>query len=96
MRALVEISEYQRSTELLIPKLSFQRLVRELVNELRIERQMATPLQMESQALVALQEASEQYLLGLMEDSLLCAHHGRRITIMDKDMKLSQRLRNWH
>eukprot|EP00804_Cyclotella_cryptica_P003870 CCRYP_015750-RB/>CCRYP_015750-RB protein AED:0.36 eAED:0.30 QI:0/-1/0/1/-1/0/1/0/57 len=44
-------------------------------------------------ALAASQEASEAYLIGLMEDTNLCAIHARRVTIMPKDMQLSRRIR---
>ena len=47
-------------------------------------------------AIEALQEASEAYLVGLFEDTNLCAIHAKRVTIMSKDMKLSCRLRGEH
>eukprot|EP00804_Cyclotella_cryptica_P023443 CCRYP_012108-RB/>CCRYP_012108-RB protein AED:0.36 eAED:0.30 QI:0/-1/0/1/-1/0/1/0/57 len=44
-------------------------------------------------ALAASQEASEAYLIGLVEDTNLCAIHARRVTIMPKDMQLSRQIR---
>ncbi len=85
--ALREIRRYQKSTELLIRKLPFQRLVRE------IAAGVSNDLRFQSLAILALQEASEAYLVGLMEDANLCAMHARRVTIMRKDMQLARRLR---
>jgi histone H3 len=85
--ALREIRRYQKSTELLIRKLPFQRLVREIAQDEGLN------LRFTSGALLALHEASEGYLVGLMEDTNLCAMHAGRITIMRKDMQLARRLR---
>ena len=85
--ALREIRRYQKSTELLIRKLPFQRLVRE------IAAGVSNDLRFQSSAILALQEAAEAYIVGLMEDANLCAMHARRVTIMRKDMQLARRLR---
>ena len=85
--ALREIRKYQKSTELLIRKLPFQRLVREVAQEFKSD------LRFQSSAVLALQEASESYLVGLFEDTNLCAIHAKRVTIMPKDMQLARRLR---
>lgn len=85
--ALREIRKYQKSTELLIRKLPFQRLVREIVQDLRND------LRMTSISFEVLQEASEAYLVGLLEDTNLCAIHAKRATIMAKDMQLARRIR---
>lgn len=85
--ALREIRRYQKSTELLIRKLPFQRLIREVAQEFRVD------LRFQSTALLALQEASEAYLIGLFEDTNLCAIHAKRVTIMPKDMQLARRIR---
>ena len=85
--ALREIRRYQKSTELLIRKLPFQRLVREIAQDEGLN------LRFTSAALLALHEASEGCLIGLMEDTNLCAMHAGRITIMRKDMQLARRLR---
>lgn len=86
--ALREIRKYQRSTELLIPKLSFARLVREISNTVAPE-----PFRWTGTALLALQEATEDTLVHLFEDTNLCAIHARRVTIMCKDMQLARRIR---
>jgi len=72
--ALREICRYQKSTELLIPKLPFQRLVREIAQDFK------TDLRFQSSAFMALQEAGEAYLVGLFEDTNLCAIHAKRVT----------------
>jgi histone H3 len=80
--ALREIRRYQKSTNLLIRKLPFQRLVREVVQDMN-----NTGLRMQSHAIMALQEASEAYLTALFIDTNLCAIHAKRVTIMPKDMQ---------
>ena len=85
--ALREIRKFQKSTDLLIRKLPFQRVVRE------IAQQFKSDLRFQSQAVLALQEACEAYLVGLFEDTNLCAIHAKRVTIMPKDMQLARRIR---
>merc|ERR1712238_276226 len=85
--ALREIRRYQKSTELLIRKLPFQRLVRDIAQDFK------TDLRFQSAAIGALQEASEAYLVGLFEDTNLCAIHSKRVTIMPKDIQLARRIR---
>ena len=82
--ALQEIKRYQKSTELLIRKLPFQRLVRELAQDLG-----KVNIRFQSEAIMALQEASEAYLVGLLEDANLCTVHAKRVTIMPKDIQLA-------
>ena len=78
--ALREIRKFQKSTDLLIRKLPFQRLVREVASEHFFD------IRFQSSAILALQEASEAYLVNLFEDTNLCAIHAKRVTIMPKDM----------
>jgi len=85
--ALREIRKYQKSTELLIRKLPFQRLVREIAQEFRTDNKF------QSTALLCLQEAAEAYLVGLFEDTMLCAIHAKRVTIQPKDVQLARRIR---
>lgn len=87
MRALREIRKYQKGTELLIKKLPFQRLVREIASY------CANGLRFQSAAIGALQEAAEAYLVGLFEDTNLCAIHAKRVTISPQDMQLARRIR---
>ena len=72
---------------MLIKKLPFQRLVREIAQEYKSD------LRFQSTAVVALQEAAEAYMVGLFEDTNLCAIHAKRITIMPKDVQLARRIR---
>jgi histone H3 len=85
--ALREIRRYQKSTEPLLRKLPFQLLVREIAQELKGD------LRFQSSAIDALRQASEAYLVGLFEDSNLCAIHAKRVTIMPKDIKLARCIR---
>ena len=85
--ALREIKRYQKSTDMLIPRAPFSRLVREICGGIDNE------LRFQEQTMVALQEASEAYLVGLMEDSALCAIHAKRQTIQKADMTLAKRIR---
>jgi histone H3 len=85
--ALREIRRYQKSTETLIRKLPFQRLVREIAMEIK------TDLRFQGSAVLALQEASEAYLVKVFEDTNLCAIHAKRQTVMPKDMQLALRIR---
>lgn len=85
--ALREIRRFQKSTDLLIRKLPFQRLVREVAEG------VAKDLRFQSTALLALQEAAEAFLVGLFEDTNLCAIHAKRVTIKPSDMKLARRIR---
>ena len=85
--ALREIRKYQKTTDLLLKKAPFQRLVREVSQDYKAD------LRFQSSAVMALQEASEAYLVGLFEDTNLCAIHARRVTIMPKDMQLARRIR---
>ena len=92
--ALKQIRQYQKSTELLIRKLPFQRLVREIASDSEvIKSPLCGKVRFQSAAIMALQEATEAYLVGLFEDSNLCAIHARRVTIMPKDIQLARRIR---
>ncbi|CEP63920.1 centromeric DNA-binding histone H3-like protein CSE4 LALA0_S09e05468g [Lachancea lanzarotensis] len=88
--ALQEIRKYQRSTDLLISKMPFARLVKEVTDQFTTEEQQ---LRWQTMAIMALQEASEAYLVGLLEHTNLLALHAKRITIMRKDMQLARRIR---
>ena len=88
--ALREIRRYQKSTELLLRKQPFQRLVREITQDYQ---RPGDNLRWTSDALLAMQEASEAYLVGLFEDANLCAIHARRVTIFQKDIGLARRIR---
>ena len=85
--ALREIRRYQKSTELLIRKLSFNCLVREIAQDIKTE------LRFQREAVAALQEAAEAYLVGLFEDRNLCAIHAKHVMIMPKDIQLARHIR---
>jgi histone H3 len=98
--ALREIRRYQKTTDLLIKKLPFQRLVREITEYCTwkpVANGLGPPLDREyrfqSSAILALQEAAEAYLIGLFEDTNLLAIHAKRVTISCKDMQLARRIR---
>ena len=89
VKALQEIRQYQKTTNLLIRRLPFARVVKEIANQF-------APAQINrwtSDALEALQEACEAYLVTLFEDALLCAIHAKRVTIMVRDIHLTKRIR---
>ena len=85
--ALREIKKYQKAMTMMLPRAPFQRLVKS------ISQSYDTDLRFQSQALLALQEAAEAYVVSLFEDTQLCAIHAKRQTIMKKDMELARRIR---
>ena len=85
--ALREIKIYQKSTEPLLRKLPFQRIVR------AVTRQYKEDFRWQSGAIACLQEATETYLIGLFEDTNLLAIHAKRVTVLPKDMRLARRIR---
>jgi histone H3 len=88
MRALKDIRKYQKSTELLIPKSSFIRLVKEIVQkqkgDLRIQASAGLALQ---------QEAAEMFVVNMFEYSNYCAIHGKRVNVQAKDIQLVKKIR---
>ena len=85
--AMREIRKYQKSTELLIRKTPFSRLVREVAQDYKAD------LKFQGSAILALQESAESFLVTQFEDANLCAIHAKRQTIMPKDMILALRIR---
>jgi len=88
-RALMEIRKYQKKTDLLIRRLPFQRVVREISDSMAI----IDGLRWQSNAMSALQEAAEAYLVTIFEHANICAIHAKRVTIMTQDMGLALRIR---
>lgn len=86
--ALREIRRFQKSTELLIRRAPFHRLVREIAQKFHSD-----VYRFQVNALEALQEAAEAYVVGLFEDTNLCAIHAKRVTIMPRDVQLARRIR---
>ncbi|KAF5344124.1 hypothetical protein D9758_008846 [Tetrapyrgos nigripes] len=94
--ALREIRKYQKSTDLLIRKLPFSRLVREIAMDMTTDMNGNMDdggLRWQSSAIQALQEATEAFLVHLFEDANLCALHAKRVTIMQRDIQLARRIR---
>ncbi|KAL4872019.1 hypothetical protein BDV12DRAFT_183299 [Aspergillus spectabilis] len=89
--ALKEIRKYQRSFDLLLRKLPFARLVREVAFDMLPTG--SAEFRWQSHAILALQEAAEAFLVHLFEDTNLCAIHAKRVTIMQKDIQLARRIR---
>ena len=85
--ALKDIHHFQKTTALLIRRLPFQRLVREIAQDYK------TDLRFQLVAILCLQEAVEAYLVRLFDDANLCTIHARRVTIMPRDIKLARRIR---
>ena len=85
--ALREIRHYKKSSALLIRKLPFQRLVREIAQDFKMD------LCFPAAAVLCLQEAAEAYLVGLFKDTNLCVIHAKRVTIMPRDLQLARRIR---
>ena len=86
-KALKEIKNYQKSTELLIPKVQFQRIVRDRIYYYKEDARIQT------KALEALQEGCEAFITRLFEDAMLCAVHAKHITLLSEDLKLALKLK---
>ena len=87
LQALKEIKKYQSSTDMLIRRLSFQRVVREIAQMIR------TDMRFQSMAIMALQKWGKAFLVGLLEQSNLCTIYARWVTVMPKDIQLARRIR---
>lgn len=87
-RVLKEIAHLQRTVHLLMPKASFARLVREIMQGINEN------LRIQSLALRALHEATEVYMVHFFEDSNKCSMHARRATLMARDMQLVKEIRS--
>ena len=85
--ALRDIRRYQKGTEVLLRKLPFQRLVREIAQGDKDGVRFA------ASAVMAMQEATEAHIINLFADTCLCAIHGKRVTIQPRDLRLALRLR---
>ena len=84
---LKEIRKFQKGPDLCIRRYIFQQIIKEITWEID------SSFRFHSQAILALQEASEAYMIGLFEDTNLCAGHAKRVTIFPKDMQLARRIR---
>eukprot|EP00475_Leptophrys_vorax_P006885 TRINITY_DN14303_c0_g1_i8.p2 TRINITY_DN14303_c0_g1~~TRINITY_DN14303_c0_g1_i8.p2 ORF type:complete len:121 (-),score=25.41 TRINITY_DN14303_c0_g1_i8:58-420(-) len=88
--ALRQIRKYQKSSDLLLKKLPFQKLVREITEEAGAH---LNGVRFQASALIALQEAAEAYLVALFEHTNLAAIHAKRVTIMPRDIRLARKIR---
>ena len=84
IHALREIRKYQSGTELLIQWLPFQRVVKEIIQNIRGD------LQLQTTAIMAIQEAGDAFLVGLLKQASLCTLYAKRVTIMPKDIQLAR------
>lgn len=84
---LKEIRRFAKGPDMCIRRIVFQQVVKEITWEID------NTYRFHSQAILAIQEAAEAYMIGLFEDTNLCASHGRRVTIYPKDMQLARRIR---
>jgi histone H3 len=93
--ALRKIRQYQKSTDLLIRKMPFQCLAREVLQDLkeRIHGVSHKADSFQATSLLAMHESVEAFSVGLFDDANLCAIHARRVTFMPKDMQLALRMR---
>ena len=100
MVALREIRRYQKSTECLIKRSPFQKIIREISQEYRVcPDGPGTPsiqVRFQSTAIAALQKAAENFIVGLFEDVNLLAVHAKRVTIMPRYIRLALRIRGDH
>ncbi|XP_041759123.2 histone H3-like centromeric protein A isoform X2 [Coregonus clupeaformis] len=87
-RALMEIRKYQKSTDLLLRKGPFARLVREVCQTYSRDF-----MRWQVYALLALQEAAEAFLVLLFSDAYLCTIHAKRVTLFPRDIQLARRIR---
>ena len=94
--ALREIRRYQQLTDCLIKRTPFNKLIKEISQEYRVcPDGPGTPsvqVRFQSTALAALQEAAENFLVGLFEDVNLLAVHTKRVTVMPRDIRLALRI----
>jgi histone H3 len=88
MVAAREIRKFKKTTDLLIRKSPFQHLVQEIVHNMSRK----SDLQMQSTALLALQEAAEYIMVDVFNDTNLCVQHGKRVTIKVKNLVLACRI----
>ena len=100
MVALREIRRYQKTTECLIKRSPFKKLIREISQEYRVCPDCpGTPsiqVRFQSTAIAALQEAAENFIVGLIEDVNFLAVHAKRVTVMPRDVRLALRIRGDH
>ena len=94
--ALREIQRYQQSTDCLIKRIPFNKVIKEICQEYRVcpdgPGTSSIQVRFQSMTLAALQEAAENFLVGLFEDVNLLAVHRKRVTVMPCDIRLALRI----
>ncbi|CAL2052542.1 unnamed protein product [Caenorhabditis brenneri] len=86
--ALRDIRQYEQSTEPIIRKMPFRRIIQEIAHT-----NFNTMIKYQALAVDLLRQAAEEYITSLFEDANLCAHHAKRVTVMPKDLQLASRIR---
>lgn len=94
-KALREIMKYQSTTDLLVAKIPFAKIVKQITDQYTLSDDSSENFKWQSMALLALQEASEAYIVGLLEHTNLLAIHAKRSTVMKKDLQLARRVRGF-
>mmetsp|Transcript_17838 Transcript_17838/g.24909 ORF Transcript_17838/g.24909 Transcript_17838/m.24909 type:complete len:121 (+) Transcript_17838:1147-1509(+) len=85
---LLEIRKYQRSTYLIMQRIPFFRLLKKITNKITKQK-----FNWNSNSLFIMQEITEYYLLNFLSELNTCASHGKRLTVMLKDIKLANRIK---
>jgi histone H3 len=86
--ALREIKKYQKTSDLLVRKMPFMRLVREIASEYT-----SKDVRFQRSSLFVLQTWAESFLIELFEDANLVSMHAKRVTVMPKDVQMALRVR---
>lgn len=92
IKALKEIRHFQKTTDRLIPAAPFARVVREVAQECA---GMNGEIRFQTEALLALQESAEAFLVAMFEQASYLAVHGKRVTLMPRDIQLWRRIRDF-
>ena len=91
--ALREIRRYQKSTNLMIPKMPYVKLLREITQDQCKQPKDGNDYRWQGVAILATQTAAEDYLTVQLEDANVCALHSKRVTVMPKDIQLVRRIK---
>merc|ERR1711890_45937 len=90
-KVLSEIKYYQNMTECLIPKATFNKQLREILNKICLEKNIEG-MRLTRKSAVLLQESVEAYITSLMETSYFCSSHAKRVTLFSSDVKLVKKI----
>ncbi|MCO5551245.1 hypothetical protein L7F22_004744 [Adiantum nelumboides] len=84
---LREIRASQKSTELCVPKLPLQRLIREISDNWQLGYRW------KSSAMLCIQEVAEDFLIEIFNDMCVLAAHSKRTTVMMSNINTLKRVR---